>query len=352
MLRLRQIFEFLENLVLDKKKRNEILLLFSCLVLGMVSTFMTVVNIITEEFVIMWITLGFAVFCFLLFFCNLTKIAFLQNLSKIALGIGIVALFAMFTVTGNPQGFSVIWAALLPACGLLLFEMTGGIILSLAVWLMLIFFFWTDLGKSLLLHPEVYTDTFMTRFPMLYIAFLAVSVVLAAMFYITQRSLYRMYRHDPLTKAYNRVGFNEAIANSLQDKRHPSACGFIIGDIDHFKLVNDTYGHFAGDKVLTSISSIMMEATNNPVCRWGGEEFAIFVCDGQSPLAIAEGIRKKVEETEVDADGVKINVTISLGYTETMWSPTLKATELCRDADKALYQAKDEGRNKVIGYLN
>lgn len=348
--KLRQLRIFMENLVLNQSRRREVLLMFSCFLLSCVSLFMTVVNIKTREIILMWITLGFSVLCFLLFLLSFAKDSRIQMLTRYILAAGMMVLFGTFIITGHPDGFSVIWTAMLPACGLLLFEIVGGSILSALVWLMLVFFFWTPFGKSLLKFD--YNTTFMTRFPMLYLAFFIIALMLAAMFYITLKSLYSMYRHDPLTKVLNRVGFNEAMAESLQSPNHPPVCGFIIADIDHFKYVNDTYGHFAGDKVLMCVADIMMSSTKNPICRWGGEEFAIFIADGQSPRAVAETIRKNVEETVMMADDVEIKITISLGYTESEWDKDVTSTVLCRDADVALYKAKDSGRNKVIGFNN
>ena len=122
-------------------------------------------------------------------------------------------------------------------------------------------------------------------------------------------------------------------------------------DIDHFKLVNDTYGHAAGDLVLQQLSQCLRTTARkeDSVCRWGGEEFLI-VCPSvgaQECVQLAERLRKLVEKMQINIDGTAIQVTISAGVAS--WSPdSTHVEQLLGVADKALYEAKNNGRNKTV----
>ena len=148
---------------------------------------------------------------------------------------------------------------------------------------------------------------------------------------------------DPLTKLYNRRTALEA----LQLKTDLSKLGLVVIDIDHFKLVNDTYGHNAGDDVLRELAQILASTTrkNDMAIRWGGEEFVLIIHNTSlSELEnIAEKLRLKIEKHPFPK--VK-NITVSLGLSVNE-SLEQSFNELFECADKALYQAKKLGRNRV-----
>ena len=120
-------------------------------------------------------------------------------------------------------------------------------------------------------------------------------------------------------------------------------------DIDFFKKVNDTYGHASGDEVLRTVASVIkaqLRESDIPA-RYGGEEFAVLLPYTHIDEAkiVGERLRKAVEETTVQLDDLTINVTISMGLAEFTQEET--GEELFARADKALYEAKDGGRNRV-----
>jgi diguanylate cyclase (GGDEF)-like protein len=128
-----------------------------------------------------------------------------------------------------------------------------------------------------------------------------------------------------------------------------SLCVMMI-DVDHFKKYNDNYGHLIGDKVLKLVAQILKDSVRvvDLVSRYGGEEFSVLLVktpmDGA--LQVAERIRQKVEEQQIDVAGKKTSVTVSIGVAEL--NPGFKDAESFIDfADHALYQAKEEGRNRV-----
>ena len=127
----------------------------------------------------------------------------------------------------------------------------------------------------------------------------------------------------------------------------------LMFDIDFFKRFNDTYGHVCGDYVLQHVAKIIKESIRDVdmACRYGGEEFTVMLCytDAEGAFNVAERIRKKIEETELDYEGNKMNLTISCGISEfdREKNAVRSAKILVDQADKALYVSKENGRNRV-----
>lgn len=157
-----------------------------------------------------------------------------------------------------------------------------------------------------------------------------------------------MARTDHLTGIRNRGAITElAESQILVARRHDSPFAVILLDIDHFKLVNDTYGHGAGDMVLVKLASVLESTVraSDIVGRFGGEEFLVFLPQTavEGALIVAENLRKAVAEMQVNFNGQPIPVTISAGVA----SNAKTLDELVHNADVALYEAKDGGRNQV-----
>lgn len=156
-------------------------------------------------------------------------------------------------------------------------------------------------------------------------------------------ALSRALRTDPLTGLWNRRFVEERLAQEARADRRTSV---ILLDIDHFKLVNDTYGHDVGDVVLRTAAQLFVGGvrTSDEVCRWGGEEFIVLCPGAPEPEAvqIAERLRECVAASEIPDLGRA--VTVSAGVAEL--APGATAHTL-RRADQALYAAKRQGRNRV-----
>ncbi|HRF89643.1 MAG TPA: diguanylate cyclase, partial [Desulfobacter postgatei] len=165
-----------------------------------------------------------------------------------------------------------------------------------------------------------------------------------------QQKLEAMATTDKLTGTANRqvfdVVFRQAYSQSKRSKKPLSA---IMFDIDYFKQINDTYGHPTGDVVLkTLVQKIRRSIRESDILfRWGGEEFLIILPESDVNIAsnIAEKIRKTVEDLEITFSGKTISVTISMGV-GTM-SEVDTSDDLIIRSDKALYAAKEKGRNRV-----
>ncbi len=169
---------------------------------------------------------------------------------------------------------------------------------------------------------------------------------------LEKQRLYEQAMTDSLTGLYTRVYMKEALKRifSIQDRNPDTMLGVIFFDIDHFKRINDTYGHNAGDKVLRSIASEIMDNVREsdiPV-RIGGEEFAVFITGKDAATAdrIAERVRRGVEALIFSKPMKNERLTISAGIT--FREPEQPLEDLMHQADTALYQAKKAGRNRIV----
>jgi len=166
-----------------------------------------------------------------------------------------------------------------------------------------------------------------------------------------KKLLEQLYITDPLTQIYNR-GYFDDLLSSIRKHQRKADIDFVIliADIDHFKSINDTYGHQVGDTVLKEIAKVLKDTLrdNDIVARWGGEEFVMMLknVDIDKAQAIAEKLRVKIEQTEIDNN---INVTSSFGLTKYYVGENTNLT--FKRADDALYEAKKSGRNRVVTKL-
>ena len=153
---------------------------------------------------------------------------------------------------------------------------------------------------------------------------------------------------DPLTGLLNRRGMLIEAAKLFDSSDGPPA--LLVMDIDHFKRINDTYGHPAGDKVIQFVAEVVREAIRETdiAGRYGGEEFVVLLpdVDKVSARLFAERLRQLVEALVVDADGQEIRFTISLGVAD-LGQASQDHQQLIEWADRALYHSKHGGRNRV-----
>ena len=165
------------------------------------------------------------------------------------------------------------------------------------------------------------------------------------------RAIYESAIRDPLTGLYTRFYMEdqaEALINN-HNRHSISELSLVIFDLDHFKSINDTYGHDVGDIVLQQAAGVLLRQvrkTDIPV-RFGGEEFIIFLPGNvQAAGLLAERVRKEIEESEFMAEGKVIPVTISGGVAPHEEGESLG--DLIKKADRLLYQAKKSGRNQIV----
>ena len=170
-----------------------------------------------------------------------------------------------------------------------------------------------------------------------------------------QRQMYDAALRDGLTKAFNRKYFLSRLDTELAyARRHHAPLSLVMLDVDHFKKINDTYGHVAGDSVLVTLSQLVLKTirTEDVFARYGGEEFAV-ICRGvarDQACVLAERLRQLVAASPFDAAGRKIPVSISVGVAGMPEFAAESSLQLIAAADEALYGAKRSGRNRVVRY--
>jgi two-component system, cell cycle response regulator len=157
---------------------------------------------------------------------------------------------------------------------------------------------------------------------------------------------------DPLTGMFNRRAILEALEHEAsRSRREGKNLAVLMLDVDHFKQVNDKYGHLTGDQVLREVSRRMRHSLRDyeTVGRYGGEEFLAIVCNADENVAhlVAERIRVAVSATQVITDRGSFQVTISIGAACAKGARTNSSSMISR-ADVALYQAKSQGRNRSL----
>lgn len=165
-------------------------------------------------------------------------------------------------------------------------------------------------------------------------------------------SLEELVSTDPLTKLLNRRAFHEIISREYAiAKRVSRPFALLMFDLDKFKLINDNYGHDIGDQILTGVANIASQTLREAdvICRWGGEEFIAFLpgTDEKGATHIAERLRDTIQNFSVDFHSQKIGTTVSIGvacFPRDGDSPDF----LIKAADEALYEAKRNGRNRVV----
>ncbi len=349
-----QIFDAIRASYVDDERRRHLMFHLLNLLLAAISLIMSAVNLITGEYELMAVTLIFTVLC--LSNCLFIKTGWIKrSVVTFLFTVEAMVLLVYFVLSGVPQGFSVLWTLLVPSVSLYVLGPKIGLRFSLLTLLMIVFFFWIPFGRELLLAPEHYGSTFMTRFPFVYICMFIASLYIDAIrlgvyrkLKETEENARKLYRHDALTGIYSRHAFYEELQKKFATPATEKV-SIVIFDIDDFKIVNDIYGHNAGDEVLKRVSSIILHSTCEHCisCRWGGEEFLVLMPCTHDPLVIAESIRAKVANTEVVYGEHRIRVTLSVGIAVANFLDKHRLSDFINRADKAMYTSKAEGKNRT-----
>ena len=340
--------------------RYYVQMIFFPAVLATIALIMSLINLITHEYALMAATLTFTICCYGISVHVYRKKQASSGL-KILFATVMLVLLIGLAVSGAAQGFSPLWIVILPAFSMLLFGMKTGAIISTSMFLILIFLFWLPLGQEFLLYD--YSQTFLLRFPILYLGFFIVGISFEKIRSLTHEELKKMQERyeyisvtDPLTGIHNRFWFDNEIRKVLP-KAQKTPGAMMLFDIDHFKRVNDTFGHTCGDHVLTEVTQTIASCLHpqDLFCRWGGEEFLVYTmpCTKKSATELAEKIRRRVEEMAVLKNGETVSVTVSCGVAFVETPVNHSASEMFSYVDELLYQAKNQGRNcVVVGHLN
>ncbi|RIH76393.1 putative diguanylate cyclase YdaM [Calidithermus terrae] len=167
-----------------------------------------------------------------------------------------------------------------------------------------------------------------------------------------REDLHRLSITDELTQTYNRRHFMHVAERRLAESGQGKGLSILIFDLDDFKLINDRYGHLTGDAVLAEVCRrcVPQLRQEDVFARYGGEEFVLLLpaTNRTQALEVAERLRRVVAEHPIEAAGFSIPVTVSMGLASQHGSQQ-SLDELLNRADDALYQAKQQGKNQVLG---
>ena len=276
--------------------------------------------------------------------------------------------FIAVILIGNDFGFSMYFIAIIPLSFHLLNAVKSKKYLLKAFILSSIsFLLFATCYIISITHEPVYISNLINTFkPYIYLVNMLITfaTLLAStiLFYIEINSAYQslydknqeldnLANTDPLTGLYNRRTMTVHVQNMYEDYHSThKPFSLIVCDIDDFKKINDTYGHERGDEVLVKISSILSSLTRGLdfVCRWGGEEFIVFLrdIDKSTAHATAERIRQEIEKTEIHFGDATIHVTMTFGVS--CVTETDDYEKLFDLADSRMYDGKKSGKNKVV----
>ncbi len=170
---------------------------------------------------------------------------------------------------------------------------------------------------------------------------------------IVQNQKYQQANYDSLTKLYNKRFFIDLLSREFSfSRRNKQPLSLLMMDIDYFKKINDSYGHLAGDQVLSQLGHLLKKELRheNVACRYGGEEFAVILRHANPTAAetVAERIRSRIEQLTVSYMNHYLKLTVSIGVSTYEHCNFETYEELINSADEQLYEAKHNGRNRVI----
>jgi len=216
------------------------------------------------------------------------------------------------------------------------------------------------LGFTAWFEPEIIlptTGTSLTPGPAL-LTFYAVTIASSFAFILmhkerADRETYELATTDSLTGVYNRRTFKELAEPQLsRSRRSQMPVSLLMLDLDHFKRINDTYGHLAGDDVLRNFATLVRNCLRKEdlLARYGGEEFVVLLpgSSQEAAAALAERIREQTAALPMDANKHRARVTVSIGSASEKGDTLPSMEAMLGRADEALYQAKREGRNRVV----
>lgn len=346
MKKIRQtIYDYISELIMDEPRRVRAQLLLLYYALAIISLGMTVLNIVTKKGVLTSVTALFAVIMAVNVFLTFRGTAGQQIAQKLAAG-EVILLLTFFIVSGIPDGFSANWVLIMPSTAMFLFGIKNGTLECMIMLVIMVFFYWTPFGKSLLRYE--YGATYMMRVPLLYVALFIISLMLQTLTRFAFSRYYALSEMDPLTGAYNRRGFENYITRSA-DEFEGQRCLFMICDLDFFKRINDQYGHFVGDVVLQKSLAFLKDEIGLPACRWGGEEFAFAGLQDFRDEDFMKNVCRQFQENVINVNGIEIKMTVSIGVISTRQPLAADSiVAFSQQADACLYTAKETGRNKVV----
>ena len=277
-----------------------------------------------------------------------------QNINRASLiaTLSLFVFFISFALVNQNESFGLIWLIFFPIIAITINRKVTGLVFA-GLFLVIIYgmAFW---GIGEWQNGQWDFESFLRLSIALALIIVVMYVHEAAMFKAqafelrTLKLLEERALVDELTQLANRRRINELLNSEIKrNKRYHSTFSIVIFDIDHFKIVNDTYGHLVGDDVLKGLANVATNLTRETetVGRWGGEEFVIILpqIDAKQAAIVAEKLRIAISKTAFET--IEKTITCSFGVAEYIENESLE--RLIERADCALYDAKESGRNQV-----
>jgi diguanylate cyclase (GGDEF)-like protein len=337
-----------------EERRRRISAVFALLVIMISVSFFSIYHYCNRNYSV-------AGYDLLTFFISLFLLLYIRKQEKASIaywimGCGGILVFSGTTVFGRTDVSILLWAFLLPAMSFSIMGDKKGLVIALT-------FFCTSIllmtAPQHMFNSAPYSPTIVIRFSIIYLMLTFViyyyeSAQQMLIRYIQQErdNFENASKHDLLTGLSNRRDIMDKMENERERySRIGKPFVIIMGDIDNFKNLNDTYGHDAGDYVLQTIGSILRNQVRGIDCpsRWGGEEFLIVLVDTdmESGQRVAERIRRKIENTNFNHKNKRLSVTMTFGLSAYQNAED-NIDESIKCADKALYEGKNRGKNTVV----
>lgn len=345
--------ELLEDIFVNMTNRLCVQLRLFCIAGAGISVIMTLLNAVKMEYRLGLETGVSAIVCIVIYLYTAKTGRYLAG--SLCMAIILLAMFTLYVTGGLVEGFAALWFCLYPFICFFILQMKPAILFSGIGLSVLILFLWTPLNHIL---PPVYTQNFLLRFPFLYIGNFVFSLALNGFYVYTYGRLQQLNQkfeylsnQDGLTKLSNRT-YLERYKQKLMESRNAELHALML-DVDCFKQYNDNYGHMAGDEVLKSVAGVINGLTADPdsiAVRYGGEEFLILLQEAGQKEAetFARTLLRKIHDLKIPhitGDGY---VSVSIGISRQYVSSEEKFLDLLKQADEALYCAKQSGRNCII----
>ncbi len=350
--------DIFKKMTYDIDYRYQMNTIIFTMITGSISVVFLITNLMSKEYLLASIVgflsiLSFSISIYVDLTGNYKNPAYVITVSG-------VIVFITFAYFGFVEGFSAIWLCLLPFWFLFLYGYKWGIMLSVLMQLVLVIMFWSPFSSMMAYQ---YNQSFILRFPILYLACVVSSVVMELsrenMLKRLNESvvlLEKVSRVDKLTETDNRRAFEERYEDMWKlFKNKDEKFSIMMIDIDSFKNYNDNYGHQEGDVVLKKVANEIRKVTDRSggyTSRWGGEEFVCLVpfADETDISWLANNICESIYDLQIthEYSSTSLGVlTVSIGVcTIYDFSDENKNTSLAT-ADKSMYEAKASGKNRV-----
>lgn len=352
---LRELFGEIKVGLLNEKYRINMQFFAVFAVFAFVSAAMTIVNYFTGYEFLMWTTMIFSA-------VNIINIGLsiirhkCEIVARWLFTFEIFGLFLSFLLNGEPQGFSILWCLILPMGGMLLYRRRIGAIISAIELLIIIFFFWIPFGQSLL-PSGIYSESFMLRFPFIYITCFAIGFIfeylrsLVHKEMLKSRDLYMKLSYiDPQTGLGNEHEYMRNMQRVEQDiEKGKANFAIVVFDINNLKRTNDIFGHRYGSFLIVEagrvLPTIFAECT---ICHVGGDEFVAFV-----PGHMVGNVDKmfalfedKLVYKKMQFEGEELTLSLAGGFAVYKKGETYKDT--FQRADKAMYKNKAKIKKTLL----